>query len=98
NWEARVAAAADHSSSELQSARVAQRRRLKRLSKGLPFRPLLRFLYVYFWQRGFVDGVEGYYFARLHAFYEFLSVAKTHELRKRGASPNEPKRRRRITE
>ena len=61
---------------------MAQRRRLKRLSQRLPFRPLLRFLYVYLWQRGFLDGREGYYFARLHAFYEFLSVTKTHELRK----------------
>ncbi|MEO5717471.1 MAG: glycosyltransferase family 2 protein [Chthoniobacterales bacterium] len=83
NWEARVAAADDHSSSELQSARVAQRRRLKRLSQRLPFRPLLRFLYVYVWQRGFLDGREGYYFARMHAFYEFLSVAKTYELKRR---------------
>ena len=49
---------------------------------GCPFRPLLRFLYVYIWQRGFLDGREGYYFARLHAFYEFLSVAKTRELKK----------------
>ncbi len=82
NWEARVAAANDQGSSELQSARVAQRRRLKRLSQRLPFRPLLRFLYVYVWQRGFLDGREGFYFARLHAFYEFLSVAKTYELTK----------------
>ena len=82
NWEARVAAANDQGSSELQSARVAQRRRLKRLSQRLPFRPLLRFLYVYVWQRGFLDGREGYYFARLHAFYEFLSVAKTCELKR----------------
>ena len=82
NWEARVAAAAaSGASGELQSARVAQRRRLKRLSQRLPFRPLLRFLYVYIWQRGFLDGREGYYFARLHGFYEFLSVAKTRELR-----------------
>ena len=51
----------------------------------MPFRPLLRFLYIYFVQRGFLDGWEGYYFGRLHAFYEFLSVAKTYELRKRAA-------------
>jgi len=43
----------------------------------------LRFLYVYVWQRGFLDGREGYYFARMHAFYEFLAVAKTYELKKR---------------
>lgn len=57
------------------------RRRIKRGVRALPCRPLLRFLYVYFWQRGFLDGREGYYFARLHACYEFLSVAKTYELR-----------------
>ena len=49
----------------------------------MPFRPLLRFFYVYLWQKGFLDGREGYYFARLHGFYEFLSVAKTFELRKK---------------
>jgi glycosyltransferase involved in cell wall biosynthesis len=85
NWEARVAVAEERapSGAGLQSARVAQRRRLKRLAQGLPFRPLLRFLYVYLWQKGFLDGWEGYYFARLHGFYEFLSVAKTDELKKR---------------
>ena len=84
NWEARVALADEEVTDELQSTRVAQRRRLKRLSQRLPFRPLLRFLYVYLWQKGFLDGREGYYFARLHAFYEFLSVAKTYELKLNG--------------
>jgi hypothetical protein len=37
---------------------------------------------VYFWQLGFLDGRAGYYFARLHAFYEFLTVAKTYEMKK----------------
>ena len=88
NWEARVAVAEERekASRGLQSARVAQRRRLKRWSKRLPCRPLLRFLYVYIWQRGFLDGREGYYFARLHGFYEFLAVAKTGELRKKERS------------
>lgn len=83
NWESRVAL--DHylkaSESRLQMGNVGSRRRLKQLSHQLPFRGLLRFLYVYFWQRGFLDGRAGYYFARLHGFYEFLSVAKTHELK-----------------
>jgi len=93
NWEARVAL--DHflhgSQKTLQSGKVGWRRRLKLLSQRLPFRPLLRFLYVYLWQRGFLDGREGYYFARLHAFYEFLSVAKTYELKKTRwvAQPNQ---------
>ena len=82
NWEARVAADKQlaGSSSELRHATVGARRRLKQLSHRLPFRPLLRFLFVYVWQKGFLDGREGYYFARLHAVYEFLSVAKTYEL------------------
>ena len=87
NWEARVAL--DHyltrSGAGLQSGVVGMRRRLKLLSNNLPFRPLLRFLYVYLWQRAFLDGAEGYYFARLHGFYEFLSVAKTAELKKQHA-------------
>jgi hypothetical protein len=90
NWEARVAEgslAANH----LQDSRVAARRRLKRLSRVLPFRPWLRFLYIFVWQRGFLDGREGYYFARLHGFYEFLSLAKRFELRRPGANPQTKK-------
>jgi glycosyltransferase involved in cell wall biosynthesis len=85
NWEARVAAdeLLGKSSGDLGSAPVERRRRLKMISQRLPFRPLLRFLYIYIWQKGFLDGRDGYYFARLHAVYEFLSVAKTYELRRR---------------
>jgi glycosyltransferase involved in cell wall biosynthesis len=84
NWEARVALERESGggASRLQSQTVGWRRRLKLASSRLPFRPFLRFAYVYFWQRGFLDGVEGYYFARLHGVYELLSVAKTYELRK----------------
>ncbi len=91
NWEARVAL--DRflrgSGGTLQSGSVGLRRKLKLFSQRLPFRPLLRFLYVYLWQRGFLDGREGYYFARLHAFYEFLSVTKTYELKKSASIPAE---------
>ena len=85
NWEARVAAdeLLHGSSRELSNSPVEGRRRLKMLSQRLPFRPLLRFLYIYIWQKGFLDGRDGYYFARLHGFYEFLSVAKTYELTRR---------------
>jgi len=55
-------------------------------ARRVPFRPLLRFLYVYVWNRGFLDGREGYYFARLHALYEFLSVAKTYERQRKRQS------------
>ena len=84
NWEARVAVDAKLGDGvgALQSVRVGWRRRLKRLSHRLPFRPLLRFGYVYFWQLGFLDGVAGYYFARMHGVYELLCVAKEAELRR----------------
>lgn len=87
NWEARVALDRflGQSAGQLQSGRVGARRRLKEFAARLPGRPLLRFLYVYLWQRAFLDGREGWYFARLHGFYEFLSVAKTFELRKENA-------------
>ena len=87
NWESRVALDRYLQASEgqLQMSEVGIHRRLKQISHHLPFREWLRFFYVYFWQRGFLDGREGYYFARLHGFYEFLSVAKTFELKKQCA-------------
>lgn len=87
NWEAHVALAAgtkqEVSGKNLQHKAVGLRRRLKEAARHLPFRPFLRFCHVYFLQRGFLDGREGWYFARLHAFYEFLCVAKAYELRQR---------------
>lgn len=86
NWEARLAvedSLGHGAGTGLQDAEVRRRRGLKRLARRLPFRPTLRFLYVYLWQRGFLDGIEGYYFARLHGIYEFLSLAKARELRGR---------------
>jgi glycosyltransferase involved in cell wall biosynthesis len=91
NWEARVSAdrRLSGSASAIRSGPVERRRKLKLLSQRLPCRPLLRFLYIYIWQKGFLDGREGYYFARLHALYEFLSVAKTYELTRTNPAPNE---------
>lgn len=81
NWEARAATAARSGGKALQLAGVGWRRRLKEAVRRLPGRPWLRFGYVYLWQRGFLDGRAGFYFARLHAMYEMLSVVKTYELR-----------------
>jgi glycosyltransferase involved in cell wall biosynthesis len=81
NWEAHFQLQSDRSRITLQSERVSLRRKLKRLSHRLPLRPLLRFLYIYFWQRGFLDGREGYYFAQLHACYEWMSLIKAYELK-----------------
>jgi glycosyltransferase involved in cell wall biosynthesis len=94
NWEAVVALEQPSGTGNgpLQETRVGWRRRLKMLARRLPGRPLLRFGYVYFWQGGFLDGHAGWYFAWLHAYYEFLSVAKTYELRKaRAESATRPR-------
>jgi glycosyltransferase involved in cell wall biosynthesis len=87
NWEARVALDRHlaRGGAHLQAGNVGWRRRLKIFSQRLPARPLLRFCFVYFWQRGFLDGREGYDFARLHGLYEYLCVIKTRELRHRAA-------------
>jgi glycosyltransferase involved in cell wall biosynthesis len=84
NWEARleVEDGLKVSGGGLQAREVGWRRQLKRGARRLPFRPLLRFLYVYVLQGGFLDGSRGYYFARLHGFYEFMSLAKAAELRR----------------
>lgn len=89
NWEARVEMDSFLKSSggQLQSEKVGLRRRIKSLTKRAPCRPMLRFLYVYLFQMGFLDGKEGYYFARLHGMYEFLAVAKLYELRKARKQP-----------
>ena len=76
NWEAFVESSSTDDDSALQHDAVKGKRRLRRIFRKLPFRPTLRFLYVYFWQKGILDGWRGYVFARLHAQYEFLSQAK----------------------
>jgi glycosyltransferase involved in cell wall biosynthesis len=60
---------------------LGARRRLKQIYQKLPCRPLVRFLYIYFVERGFLDGAEGFYFATLHGFYEFMTQAKIAELK-----------------
>jgi glycosyltransferase involved in cell wall biosynthesis len=64
---------------------VRRRRALKGLSFRLPFRPALRFLYMYFLRFGILDGLPGYHYCRLLAFYEYLIVLKMKEIRRRRA-------------
>lgn len=53
---------------------VRRRRALKELSFRLPFRPALRFLYMYFFRMGFLDGIAGFRYCRLMSQYERLIV------------------------
>jgi len=76
NWEAVVESSTTDDESSLQHEGVRGKRKLRRIFRKLPFRPTLRFLYVFLWQRGILDGWRGYVFSRLHAQYEYLSAAK----------------------
>jgi len=59
---------------------VDRRRALKDLSLRLPFRPLLRFIYMYFLLGGILDGPSGFAWCTLQAFYEYLILLKVWEL------------------
>jgi len=60
---------------------VDRRRALKNLSLRMPFRPLVRFLYMYFGLGGILDGRAGFAWCMLQAFYEYLIVLKVWEMR-----------------
>lgn len=68
---------------------LSRRRWVRNLSRKLPFRPTMRFFYSFFIKRGFLDGRAGYYFCRLLAMYELLSVVKHYELRTVGEQVSE---------
>jgi glycosyltransferase involved in cell wall biosynthesis len=59
---------------------IERRRWLKAFARGLPCRPLLRFLYSYVLKGGFLDGYPGYCMCRLLAWYEFMANAKHYEM------------------
>ena len=82
NWEAIVENEQKEKADLIQHDAVKLKRKLRMVFRKLPFRPTLRFIYVYIWQKGFLDGWAGYVFARLHGQYEFLSVAKAKEVAK----------------
>ncbi len=52
----------------------------KELFYRLPFRPLMKFLLLYFVKRGFLDGRAGLTYAVLQSIYEYFIVLKVREL------------------
>lgn len=59
---------------------VERRRALKDLSLRMPLRPLVRFVYMYFFLGGILDGRAGFTWCLLQAFYEYLITLKVWEL------------------
>lgn len=91
NWEAEVEVKGISTNGRILAigGQLAARRRLRALSRRLPFRPALRFFYSYILKRGFLDGAAGFRFCRLLAIYEYLTVIKANELRGRQVASEE---------
>ncbi len=70
------------------TSEVERRRALKDLSLRLPFRPLLRFLYMYFLLGGMWDGRAGFAWCTLQCFYEYLILLKVWELEHMAPHPS----------
>jgi glycosyltransferase involved in cell wall biosynthesis len=87
NWEAIVENEQNEKANLIQDPSVKLKRKLRMVFRKLPFRPTLRFLYVYIWQKGILDGWRGYVFARLHGQYEFLTITKAKEVTKSKIKP-----------
>jgi len=81
-WEAHAMKAGDIGAvnASLFGGPIERRRFIKRFGRKLPFRPTLRFVYSYFFQRGFMDAYPGLVMCRLLAWYEFVSIAKSREM------------------
>jgi len=62
-----------------------RRRHQKAIFYRLPGRPLIKWLYMVFLRGAILDGAAGLTYATLQAFYEYLIVLKTKELRRGGA-------------
>ncbi|MCW1843769.1 glycosyltransferase family 2 protein [Prosthecomicrobium hirschii] len=61
------------------SDRVAQRHAMKKLSFRLPFRPVLRFFFLYFVKGGILDGTMGLRYCIMKAFYQYMIDIKVEE-------------------
>jgi hypothetical protein len=60
-----------------------RRQALKSFSFHMPFRPLLKFFYLYILKKGFLDGRGGLVYCVMQSFYEFMIAAKMRELKLR---------------
>jgi hypothetical protein len=63
--------------------RAERRKALKRLSFRMPLRPVLKFIYMYVFKLGFLDGGAGLTYCVLQSIYEYMIVLKMKELRRR---------------
>lgn len=86
NWDAKVyanlaggVAASSSIKASLFGAPLERKRFIKRMWARLPFRPALRFVWMYFLKRGFLDGRPGLIFCTLMTMHEAVISAKMYE-------------------
>jgi glycosyltransferase involved in cell wall biosynthesis len=58
-----------------------RRRAAKKIFRRLPCRAIIRFIYVYLFRGGILDGKVGFTYCRLLAWYEWLIVLKEREIK-----------------
>jgi glycosyltransferase involved in cell wall biosynthesis len=57
--------------------------RIRQLAARLwPFRPVARFLHMYIFRLGFLEGMPGFVYSTMCMFYEFMTVVKINEQRR----------------
>jgi glycosyltransferase involved in cell wall biosynthesis len=60
--------------------KTSRRRVLKKISYYLPLRPTLKFLFIYLFNLGFLDGYRGFIYCKLISFYELMIMLKVKEI------------------
>jgi glycosyltransferase involved in cell wall biosynthesis len=91
NAEAERLVTTGSSSTAVSDAGVQGRQQLlKRQAARLPFRPFIRFVYLYMIRGGFLDGREGFDYCILMSFYDYLTRLKARELQMTGSSATKP--------
>jgi len=63
----------------ISSSKLIRYRELKNLSSILPMKPLLRFLYYYFYRKGFLDGRIGFEYCKMQFLFELMISIKVFE-------------------
>lgn len=58
-----------------------RRRALKKIAHFMPFRPVLRFFYVYVFRAGFLDGRAGFHYALMMTIYQYFIDVNKSEIR-----------------
>ncbi len=66
--------------------RGTRRIQQKEIYYKLPLRPIVKFLWMYVWKLGFLDGRAGLAYSLLIVFYEYLIILKERELARGGRS------------